>query len=900
MLLLYSLVVSSLFAYVSAQNDGLGLSQGYSSFSTDNFNLKIVKSSQTLASLTPRGQTFDFLPFDYLSYRARNGQYHLGDITYRYRIGSASSWTSGDSAIHRAPVQTLPSNGSLASASMSATISNDQNLDITRSWRVAEEDLVLQFALTNKAKVAVEVGSLGFPLEFNSIFTGRTAEEVQAKCSLHDPYIGLDAGYVSVTPVSGTGPSLIVTPLNDTRFEGWRNLKETSYQETGYGSQTFEGFYEWQVSTLAYAENEWKNVTPWNAATSIMLRPGEQKVVGLRFSIAKDGVRGIDDTLKRVGIPVATGIPGYIVPQDLTAELHVFSNSKVISINSSPGNAFTVSSRSANTYTLLPTKSVWGRVRLAIFYADNLQQSVHYYITKPGPTVLSDLGTFSTTAQWYTNTSDPFHRAPSVMSYDRETNSPVLQDPRVWIAGLSDEGGAGAYLAAVMKQFAHPSAAEIAKLELFINTTLFGVIQNLDYSVKKSIFFHDPAAVPGYRYSPDINWSTWASWNKSQASNTGRAYDYVHVIATYWAMYRIGRAYPSLLTLHPWTWYLTQASKTVFSLMRTDASGTPVVDYALVGLMEETVIGELLTDLYRENYTLIADRVSANMSYRANLWNKQAVPFGSEMAWDSTGQEGVYYWSTYFNLTSTTTKAINTVLGYTPTVPHWGYNGNARRYWDNLYGGKLQRIERQIHHYGSGLNALVLLAHFRKNPRDMYALRAGYGGLMGPLSNVDQQGFGAASFHAWPDTLRWDVYSGDYGPGFLGLVLGSACYVARDEELGVVVFGGEMEGRSESGVVRAGDAVRRKVYVGPLGLLIEIDAGIIESVEYNEQKGTVALHLGQLDGVPSTDAATLWLKVEVGVLAFDVVTEGIARFRGGWKVPFHPDNGITQLSAVRR
>lgn len=51
------------------------------------------------------------------------------------------------------------------------------------------------------------------------------------------------------------------------------------------------------------------------------------------------------------------------------------------------------------------------------------------------------------------------------------------------------------------------------------------------------------------------------------------------------------------------------------------------------------------------------------------------------MAWDSTGQEGVYAWSKHFNDTQTALNVINSILAYQPTVPHWGYNGNARRYW---------------------------------------------------------------------------------------------------------------------------------------------------------------------------------------------------------------------------
>jgi hypothetical protein len=61
--------------------------------------------------------------------------------------------------------------------------------------------------------------------------------------------------------------------------------------------------------------------------------------------------------------------------------------------------------------------------------------------------------------------------------------------------------------------------------------------------------------------------------------------------------------------------------------------------------MGETVVGELLADLQRENWSKEAGAVEAAMKLRADAWESQTEPFGSEMAWDSTGQEGIYYWS---------------------------------------------------------------------------------------------------------------------------------------------------------------------------------------------------------------------------------------------------------------
>lgn len=43
-----------------------------------------------------------------------------------------------------------------------------------------------------------------------------------------------------------------------------------------------------------------------------------------------------------------------------------------------------------------------------------------------------------------------------------------------------------------------------------------------------------------------------------------------------------------------------------------------------------------------------------------------------------------FYATRYFGFKATATKALDTVIGYDPTVAHWGWNGNARRYWDFL------------------------------------------------------------------------------------------------------------------------------------------------------------------------------------------------------------------------
>jgi len=623
----------------------LPASCAYLSFNSSTFNVKLDDASQTLASLTPKSlASFDFSPFDVLANRSKNGNYHIGDVTFRYRKVGQASWTSVDSATKRAPVKSQNgSQNAFSVTSLAPTVSAGLPLNITRAWAFDAGDLTLSVTLLNSGKDALEIGAFGFPIEFNSIFTGRTAIDTQSKCSLTDPNIGLDGGYLRVTPLSGTGPALVVTPLQDTKFEAWRFLPEDMSTALGYQSQTFEGFYSWEVFSKAYAENEWKGTSPWNTPTSATIASGKSITLGLRFSPAGN-ISSIDTAIMKTDIPLARGLPGFIIPTDLDSILHLEHNSSVSSISSSPAGALTFIPSSSSSYKITPSKSTWGRVRVNINYADNKTQTVHYYVTKSGPEAISNLGSFLTTSQWFSDTSDPFKRAPSVISYDRSANRQVVQDPRVWIAGLSDEAGAGSWLAATMKQAAQPNAGEVSKLEEFIHGVLWGTLQNPDFSVKKSVFYYQPGNV-SYNYDSSINWGNWWSWNRADAYDTGRTYDYVHVTAAYWAMYRVARAYPSLVSKADWTWYLNQSYHTVVYSVSNNAQGRPNTGYIDVGLMGETVWGEILTDLKRENLTKEAGDMEALMKRRAQLWNSQAVPYGSEMAWDSTGQEGVYYWT---------------------------------------------------------------------------------------------------------------------------------------------------------------------------------------------------------------------------------------------------------------
>jgi len=839
------------------------LDGGRIALSASDLKVELLRYSGTAASLTPNSQpTLDYTPGDLLKERSADTFYHLGDLDVRYRSAGSLDWKDISTAFKRSPVVVLATDATHFTGDVTSSLPSGTPLKVVRTWSSDNGALVLRFTLTNTSTAAVEIGGLGIPMVFNNIMNGRTLDQAYRICSFYDPYIGEDAGYVQVSQLSGTGPVLLVVPDGHTPFEAWKPILDHRNRQTGEGlldndptprGTTFEGSFDWMVHTNGYADSEWKGVQEWNPATSATLAPGKSVTYGVRFLVAPD-LRHIEATLAENKRPVAVGIPGYILPQDIDARLFLRYNSSVRSIVSEPAAAVDIHDDGKNAhglhaYTLRGKQ--WGRFRLVITYADGTVQSIGYRTIKPETEAVADMGQFLFHQQWFDQVNDPFHRAPSIISYD-DDGKQVTQDSRVWIAGLSDEAGAGSWLAASMKEYLEPNPEEVGKLEQFVGGVLWGHLQNSEgehkYGVHKSLFFYQPALVPGFTYDPKLNWTSWTSWNKEGADDVGRSYNYPHVVAAYWSLYRTARNTHGLVTQRDWQWYLNQAYETSLAM----CSEAPY--YTRFGQMEGTVFVRVLDDLKAEGWTEKADKLEAVMRARADVWKTEAYPFGSEMPWDSTGQEEVYDWTRYFHDDAKAEVTLNAILAYDPTIPSWGYNGSARRYWDFIYGGdpKYSRIERQLHHYGSGINAIPLLAEYRLHPDDLYLLRVGYGGVMGPLGNIDEKGFASAAFHSFPDRMKYDPYTGDYGPNFFGHAINTGTFVTHDDAMGWLCFGGNVEERH--GIVRTTvlDSARDRLFLAPLGLWVTLDAGKIVWADFDTYEHTVTLHLAPASSYVST------------------------------------------------
>ena len=200
-------------------------------------------------------------------------------------------------------------------------------------------------------------------------------------------------------------------------------------------------------------------------------------------------------------------------------------------------------------------------------------------------------------------------------------------------------------------------------------------------------------------------------------------------------MYHVARHYDILKTRMPWQWYLERAAKTSLRF----SCGT--------GVMDGTVFREVLKALEAEgtlNATFAewAKQLDSHMRGRQQHWARQRFPYGSEFAFDTTGQEEVVVWNLHYNDTVAAKATVDHILSYMRSIPSWAYNGGARaadsgnngKWMPSMGTGKPDRGQM---HYRSGLNMIPLLEYYRQHPNDdeWFLLEIAMGAITGQLTN---------------------------------------------------------------------------------------------------------------------------------------------------------------------
>jgi hypothetical protein len=815
------------------------------------------------------------------------------------------------------------------------------------------------------APIALE--ALGLSMPFDQDFVGRNLVQVAHQCSFVEPFLGLGGGYVQVTRATGEGPVLLLLPLDGTSFEAWRPLRNG--EDLMRLDFMFEASYELVLHSASYARGEWRTASPWNVPSSATLQPGEVRKYGVRF-VLSPSVAEVEATLLRHGMPVAQPLPTPVIHADMgsSTALLVSMPPSLLGTTLSP-RSFQVEPSSALTVqsctpaglsmgaaarvrcVLVPgTPPPDGRVRLTFDLAAtdaaaggtpsplaieapsssassvNVAQgprrmSVHLFVAEAASRLVKLHGRHGAEKAWMPRgTQDPWHRDGAFFGWDDASGTAVTAERRVYMSGLSDEAGAGAGLAMAVKQVGSPDPDEIAKLEEYVNSTLYQgshpdrgrfLQSSADHSVRLSQLFwtdelNDPSSAKGRAataFAPALArvcrscWPKHCSWmdcwSEEHSLETWRAYNYPHVTAVYWSLYRVARwTTPALTKRADWRWYLTRAHKTAMALWthggdpwRKKPDGTCCAagggtGTAQWGVMVGSVFELVLSDLIREGWEYQARELQEAVEKRMGVWLKMPFPYGSEFSWDSTGHEEISTWMLRFGKLAEARQTMGAVTAYVSMTPHWAYCGAARRWWDfTINGATMRGNERVLHHYAAALNSIPIYDHALRDPTDGWLWRlAGCAGG-GTLTNIrPKDGSASMGWHGDPDLLKRDAYSADFGVGFYGHWKNAGSYLVCAQSIGWLCLHCELTSvrpalalslSNASACTTATeirvtprDGFHRQLYLSPLGVLITIDGASFEHAILTIQEGAPSAAIRLVPNPPTATHATLTLRAD--------------------------------------
>eukprot|EP00325_Prymnesiales_sp_UTEX-LB-985_P031060 CAMPEP_0174740054 /NCGR_PEP_ID=MMETSP1094-20130205/72619_1 /TAXON_ID=156173 /ORGANISM="Chrysochromulina brevifilum, Strain UTEX LB 985" /LENGTH=739 /DNA_ID=CAMNT_0015943689 /DNA_START=33 /DNA_END=2252 /DNA_ORIENTATION=- len=692
---------------------------------------------------------------------------------------------------------------------------------------------------------------------------------------------------------------------------------------------------------------------PWNIPTSITLPAHGHVSVGLRLQLATAGPRSRDDALSQMGNAVIHGVPGFVVPTDLTSARLFIKPPTTLTLVSITAET-SAATNATLTFTRLPstgsgstgdsvfdtyavTASGYGSVRARAIFSDGSTATVHYFVLPPLSQQVTALGSHFADVAWLPRDYiDPFGRSASVMPWDRSSCGAsqcghVLNDARAYDSGLSDDAGGGNPLGFASKVRASPVAHQVSRVDAYIQWTLYGVKPDTAKPPLKSLQIREDEEgnVDGIRmtmfyYDKDLNnhssghfnWTyteadkchkpfggpTWCM-TENMANATYRGFNYPHQIASYWAMYHVAR-HTTLTTRMPWHWYLYRAGKTALKL---GTSG--------VGFMDGTVAREVLIALLVEgaagNATLgsIGTTLQANMKVRQLHWAATPYPYGSEFGFDTTGQEEVVVWNLYFGNESVAKKTVDHILSYMRSSPTWAFHGGSRSWGDVGNNGKYLATfgtgaaDRGNMHYRSGLNMIPLIEWYRLHPEEgLLLLEISMGAITGQMVNIDPAtGATSMMYHASPHMLAFDPHSGDYGLGFFGNALEGGAYYVEDAMLGPLCFLCNMQPKAAQGggvQIVPRDAYQIAAFLEPLGLYLTSECGLFTSISLGDAHGSApqrALSVTFGEGAPCSRFRLVLTKTAKARPGSGFRVEGSSLVRGAYEIDPAPSGQRTTV-----
>lgn len=711
-------------------------------------------------------------------------------------------------------------------------------------------------SLENEGAAEIEVRRLGLPLMMDQYFRNDSQFKYEKNVMRHT-CVSHNSSVIYWSHSSGQMPLLLFQTIDNTALTAFDTDTSGKFGHYSTFGEAFEGCF----NVYLYHEPIATSHIP---CETLILQPGERRQFHFRFSVC-GSIEDMVDDIERQGNLAVKLLPGMVAPigDALTmlvrckypvavhaiggvtgeAEQHVQADSVVPrdSIDSlNQRYCITLHSCGIREFhlTYQPEDGICRTVKIQMFG------------TEPLADMISDHARFIAEKQFESDESDPCYHG--LLMWDmitaRRVNSTHNPHGADWMRGGSDEIGLVSGLFLSEKNLYQPDEGQIRVLDSYV----------------KDFIEERLTEQPGYRVHRMVPWYKMFDDNTGAgADDVWRAFNYVHVINTYYNMYRIASLYQFDFLSSP-KHYILQAyhyTKAMFSFWMFP-DGVGAAEYGNMG--EMTLPLYLADTLRKEGFSQEANDIDEIVRKKADCFLQRLYPFGSEMAYDTTAYEAVYAYGKAGKYPRVMSAAVRAALGNRGRQPVWylyqtDVRGGGDTHWNDSYMTQLaawtfydwmfeeghvtqELVEAWYAAYLAGwalYNSGGCWDHREEN-------RGASGwiitGAMGHFSGIIQT--------PWQkDPYRYGCVacSGESALGYYAALKVAASVVYAHSAAGMYGFGCDVQETENGTTVIPKDGVRRRIYHIPQDWAVRIDRDQLSRV-CRAKDGTFTLELKNWTG----------------------------------------------------
>jgi hypothetical protein len=582
----------------------------------------------------------------------------LGDVFIRYR-GKDAAWVSADTAqlaqsgagtftasadgrSYTATYQVLypPPSSNTAPAATRATPTPALALHLR--YTIEERAVVWTLTIQNLGNAPRQIEDLAIPLPI-AAFTARVNNQPVITILKHSFVSGYNS-YMFWMRSNNVGPYLVLTPIENTKFEYWDVQRPVDLAPGAAGGR---GTYRVYIHSAAAGAEAKAQGTSWRQPnTNLKLAPKGQPDDSVSYGFKlhwADDYDAVRQLLVDEGLVDVHVVPGMTVPNDLFARFALRTKQPIDAVEAEFPQQTRIESLGSkgDMHFYQVQFSHLGENRLTIRYGKKQHTYLEFFSTESLETLIKKRAAFLARSQhrdpskWYNGLITDWNMESRVLlspdNYDR------IQSWRIYAVTCDDPGlGKPAYLAAKNAEF--PVQSEVDALDYYIKNFVWGALQQTtDEPYPYAIY-----GIPDWKTNRES-----LDPGRNGQRHIWRIYDYPHIVLLYYSMYRVAKNNPQIKTALPAAEYLRRAYGTAIALFTVPMEIEHWSAYR-TGLYNERVIVDLIADLQAAGMTKEAEALKSHWEQKVKTFvNGQLNLFQSEYAFDSTGFESTHALARY-------------------------------------------------------------------------------------------------------------------------------------------------------------------------------------------------------------------------------------------------------------